>query len=63
MGAPPSMQRSFPIQSTVTNGATRCRRKSSVSTSPWKLIKAAEIPPGRKIMKGKWVFKVEYNDD
>ena len=29
----------------------------------WKLVKAADIPAGRKMMKGKWVFKVEYNED
>eukprot|EP00966_Prymnesium_polylepis_P187928 4356487-Prymnesium_polylepis.1 len=29
----------------------------------WKLVKAADIPAGRKMMKGKWVFKVEHNKD
>lgn len=29
----------------------------------WDLVTADKIPAGRKVMKGKWVFKVEYNDD
>ena len=29
----------------------------------WDLVTAKDLPKGRKPMKGKWVFKVEYNDD